>query len=97
MKNLITLSVLLTCFVSFGSLANVTQVEHFQVKQDSVNIVTAQNSGLDKALCEFKDSNGGRVVRQVVTVVETYDNITIIETRLYNGQPDRIQSVICEG
>lgn len=97
MKNLITLSVLLTCFVSFGSLANVTQLEHYQVNQDNIKIVTAQNSGLDKALCEFKDSKGDQVIRQVVTVIEKYDSMVIIETRLYNDQSDKIQSVVCEG
>ena len=97
MKNLITLSALLTCLVSFGSLANGAQVEHFQVKQDHFKIVVAENSGLPMALCEFKDSKGDRVVRQVVTVVETYDNMAIIETRLYNDQSDKIQAVVCEG
>ena len=97
MKNLITLAVLLTCFVSFGSLANGTQVEHYQVQQDTIEIVVAENSGLDMALCEFKDSNGDQVIRQIVTVIEKYDSMVIIETRLYNDQSDKIQTVVCEG
>ena len=96
MKNLITLAALLTCFVSFGSLANGAQVEHYQVKQDNIKIVVAENSGLPMALCEFKDSKGDRVIRQVVTVVETYDNITIIEARLYSDMVEDVVSVECK-
>lgn len=95
MKTYILLATILYS-LAFSAMASATQIEHFQVNQDNIKIVVAINSGLPMALCEFKDSKGDRVVRQIVTVVETYDNITIIETRLYNDQSDKIQSVICE-
>lgn len=96
MKTYILLATVLYS-LAFSAMANTTQIQHYQVQQDNIKIVVAQNSGLPMALCEFKDSKGDRVVRQIVTVVETYDNITIIETRLYNDQSDKIKSVICEG
>lgn len=96
MKTYILLAIVLYS-LAFSGMAIATQIEHFQVQQDKISIVEAFNSGLPMALCEFKDSKGDRVVRQIVTVVETYDNITIIETRLYSTQSDKIKSVVCEG
>lgn len=95
MKTYILLATLIYS-LAFSAMASTTQIEHFQVKQDDIKIVIAENSGLPMALCEFKDSKGYRVVRQIVTVAETYDNIVIIETRLYNDQSYKIQSVVCE-
>lgn len=96
MKTYILLATVLYS-LAFSAMASATQIEHFQVQQDKISIVEAFNSGLPMALCEFKDSKGDRVVRQVVIVVETYDDIAIIEANLSSDQPDRIQSVICEG
>lgn len=81
--------------LAFSNIAKADQVEHFQVKQDNIKIVIAQNSGLPMALCEFKDSNGDRVARQIVTVVETYDNITIIETRMGSEQSNDVVYIEC--
>ncbi len=98
MRTFILLSVLFSFLVlSNNASATATQVEHYQVQQDTpVKVVIAANSGLPMALCSFKDSKGGRVVRQVVTVVETLDSLTIIETRLYSEQVEKVSSVECE-
>lgn len=98
MRTFILLSALFSFLVlSNNAKATATQVEHFQVQQNKpVKIVIAENSGLPMALCTFKDSQGDQVVRQVVTVVETLDNLAIIETRLYSEQVEKVSFVECE-
>lgn len=98
MKTFILLSALFSFLVlSNNANATATQIEHYQVQQSKpVKIVIAENSGLPMALCTFKDNKGDRVIKQVVTVVETYDDLMIIETRLYSEQVEKINFVECE-
>lgn len=74
--------------------AAATVTETYAVQGD-IKTVIAPKSGLTKASCKFLDKQGRRIAGQNVTVVETYDDITVIEANLYFEQHAKVVIVEC--
>lgn len=95
MKNIITLSIASLLTLSFASNVSATETQQYAVEQDSIRIVTAPKSGLPKASCVFYNDKGERVTGQNVTVVATYDDLTIVEASMYHENHITVSKVIC--
>ena len=96
-KNLLTkilTASILTCVAFAGQAGTIT--EQYTVKQEKVMIVIAPKSGLPKASCKFFNTKGERVAAQNVTVVGSFDDITIVEGNFYYEQHNVITSVKCK-
>lgn len=88
-------ALILLSISSFSFNAEATEAHTYKVEQDSIRIVTAPKSGLPKASCVFYNNKGKKVLGQNVTVVATYDDITLVEANLYYEQHIAVTRVVC--
>ncbi|BAV81028.1 hypothetical protein [Vibrio phage RYC] len=91
-KSILAIATLSLTMVSID--ANATVTEHYAVK-GNISTKVAPTSGLVKASCKFLNKKGERVAGQNVTVIESFDDITIIEANLYTEQHAVITQVEC--
>lgn len=93
-KNILALTLL--CASSVVSCdASATMTELYSV-EGNVTTKVAPTSGLTKANCKFYDADHKVIAGQIVTVVESFDNITLIEANLYFEQHAEVTKVICK-
>lgn len=93
---LITFITLMTCLVMIGKAEASAVTEHYKVVQDHITIKVAPKSGLPKASCVFFDEDHNKIAGQNVTIVDTFDNITIIEANMYYNQHVQVVKVECK-
>lgn len=91
----ISLTAVLGGFLYSASAQAGTIAEHYSVTQDHITVKVSAKSGLPKASCKFLDKEGNRVAGQNVTVVEQFDNTTIIEANLYFEQHSKVSTIKC--
>lgn len=91
--SIIAITLLSLSSFSFNSSANV--IEQYAVNK-SITGVIEQSSGLPKTECSFYDISNIEVVKQEVTIVEQWDDLTIVETNLNYNTHNEVVKVVCE-
>ena len=71
-------------------------VENYYIEQDSITVSIDSKSELPQVFCKFFNEENKVINQGMNTVVETFDNVTIIESAMYHDQHVNVAKVECE-